>query len=227
MNNVATSCITFDSMHGFRASLSAGGHGILIRMGLQSPLCPHHLNRSILRFRQPYLLPPTSLQAYRPSKSSESEPNSHCQSMMPPLHCNILILSAITLTLPLLTTSIPTTNTNQTTKIHPPALAHLPTSVLPHGLIADTCPTPPTEFLPYAPPPGYTPAPGCPPASEGTQPSENSGGGSSGSTSSAEVSKAGRLRATDALARVSLVILGWRVFEMGCGLGCPVLRWKA
>ena len=201
MSNVATLCITFDSMHGFRASLS------------------HRLNRWILRFREPYLLPPTSLQAYGPSKSSESEPNSHCQSMMLPLHCNILILSAITLTLPLLTTSIPTTNTNQTTTIHPPALAHLPTSVLPHGLIADTCPTPPTEFLPYAPPPGYTPAPGCPPASEGTQPSENSGSGSSGSTSSAEVSKAGRLKAMDALARVSLAILGWRISKWGVVLG--------
>lgn len=57
---------------------------------------------------------------------------------------------------------------------------------------AQTCPTPPTQFLPYAPPPGYTPAPGCPPAN--TQPSESnppagvygsssgSGSGASGST---------------------------------------------
>lgn len=144
------------------------------------------------------------------------------------LHLKPMILFTITITLPLLTTSIPTTNPNQTTNPHPAAPADLPTSILPHPLIADTCPTPPTEFLPYAPPPGYTPAPGCPPASEGTQPSENDppagfyGGsgsgssGSSGSTSSAEVSRAGRVTAMNAVARLWLLVVVWRGFGRVC-----------
>ena len=137
------------------------------------------------------------------------------------LHFNTMVLVTITIAvaLPLLTTSIPTTNTSQPTSNHLPALADLATSILPHALVADTCPTPPTEFLPYAPPPGYTPAAGCPPASEGTQPSENnppagfyggSSSGSSGSTSSAEVSGAVRLKAMGAVGRVLLAVLGWR-----------------
>ena len=130
------------------------------------------------------------------------------------------------LTLPLLTTSNPTTNPNQTRTSNPlPALAHLPISILPHVLAADTCPTPPTEFLPYAPPPGYTPAPGCPPASDGTQPSEGNppagfyGGsesGSSGSTSSAETSQAGRLKTSG---RAFLVLLVWRGLSWCVGFG--------
>lgn len=129
------------------------------------------------------------------------------------LYSNTIIL--FTITLPL-TTPIPTTNTNRTRTTHPAALSNLPTSILPHELAADTCPTPPTEFLPYAPPPGYTPAPGCSPA--GTQPSEGnppagvyggSGSGSSGSTSYAEASGVGTLRIRGLIGRVMLVMLGW------------------
>lgn len=149
---------------------------------------------------------------------------------MPSLRLNnnnmILFTVIAALTLPLLTTPNPITNPNQTRTSNPlPALAHLPISILPHALAADTCPTPPTEFLPYAPPPGYTPAPGCPPASEGTQPSEGdapagfyggSAGGSSGSTASAETSQAGRLKG---FGRVFLVLLVWRGLSWGVGLG--------
>ncbi|KAF6241227.1 hypothetical protein HO173_001022 [Letharia columbiana] len=180
--------------------------------------------------------PPSShLAPSMPSKQTLSPQNHHCpcQSTMLSLHFNTMIfLFTNTLTLPLLTTSIPAPNTNQTSKIHPPALAHLPTSILPHALEADTCPTPPTEFLPYAPPPGYTPAPGCPLASEGTQPSENdppagvyggsgSGSGSSGSTASAETSQAGRLKAMGAAGRVVLAVLGWRGLKWCVGWGAP------
>ncbi len=87
----------------------------------------------------------------------------------------------------------------------------------------------PTEFLPYAPPPGYTPAAGCPPASAGTQPSEDnppagfyggSGSGSSGSTSSsAEESGVGRLNAMGAVTRALVIVLGWRGLEWCVGVG--------
>lgn len=72
-------------------------------------------------------------------------------------------------------------------------------SISPVHLINDECPTPPTQFLPYPPPPGYVPGPGCPPASSGTQPSEfnpppgvyGGSGSGSGSGSSTETSSPG------------------------------------
>ena len=88
------------------------------------------------------------------------------------------------------TSSIGATSTDDPTK-------SLLLSISPIHLIADECPTPPTQFLPYPPPPGYVPGPGCPPASSGTQPSEFNpppgvyGGSGSGSGSSAETSSPG------------------------------------
>lgn len=215
-------------MHGLRASLSACPFAIFNLLSAFHFPQTHTASTNPLSnlSRQPHLLPPTSLQEYCPSKRSNSDSTiPHCQSTMRSLQFHTIIL--FTVTLPLLTTSIPTTNANQTmttstTTNHPAALAQLPTSILPHALAADACPTPPTEFLPYAPPPGYTPAPGCPPASDGTQPSEGdppagfygasgtgSGSGSSGSTSSAEASGAGDWRGRGAVGRVLLVMLGW------------------
>lgn len=228
MDGVATLCVKFNSMHGLRASISAGPYGTLIGVSF------HKLTPPLQRFLSDFLLrtsPSTSHHLTPRIPSRQNAPtrkrNPHRQPTMPPHpFTTLILLSATTLVLPLLTASTPTaTNTNQTAGPHPPALANLPTSILPHALAADTCPTPPTEFLPYAPPPGYTPAPGCPPASGGTQPSENnagggSGSGSSGGTSSAETSGAGRLHATDAAGKALVVLLGW------CAVvGCSV-RWK-
>lgn len=82
-------------------------------------------------------------------------------------------------------------------------------AISPVDLAADECPTPPTEFLPYSPPSGYQPGPGCPPASSGTQPSENNppagfyGGSGSGSGSSTQSSSsASSLRCNNPLAKV-------------------------
>ncbi|KAK0517115.1 hypothetical protein JMJ35_000270 [Cladonia borealis] len=88
--------------------------------------------------------------------------------LLPPFTIIIAILSSLLLLLPTLTTCAPApASTNITDPTKSIILSLSPTN--PH-LEADTCPTPPTEFLPYPPPPGYTPGPGCPPASEGTQP---------------------------------------------------------
>lgn len=225
-DSVATPCVNLNSMHMRRASLRAGGYDILI--GLASHKAHTASTDQLSTFSQdPHILPPTSFQVHRPRSR-------HRQPTMLSLHCNapILFATTLTLTLPLLATSIPTTaNTNQTTTTtttEPPALAHLPTSILPDALMADTCPTPPTEFLPYAPPPGYTPAPGCPPANAGTQPSEGnpparsyegSESRSSGGTASAEVSAAGRSRAMGAVGRALLVVLGWRGLKWCVVLG--------
>lgn len=227
-------CVEIDSMHRLRASLWACGYGKFNWGSRPSP--PQQIDSPIPPENLISSFPPHSKE-YRPSKHTPTENIiSHCDSTMLSLHFNtIIIFFTITITtLPLLTTSIPTTDPNQTTSTttHPAALADLPTSILPHELAADTCPTPPTEFLPYAPPPGYTPAPGCPPASQGTQPSEGdapagfyggsesgSGSGSSGSTSSAETSEAGSLRGPSigvvvGAGRVLLVVLGWWGLKM-------------
>lgn len=96
-----------------------------------------------------------------------------------------------------LATSAPTNTTN------------LILAVSPVDLVADECPTPPTEFLPYPPPAGYQPGPGCPPASSGTQPSENNppagfyGGTGSGSGSTTQTSStASGLRSNNPFAKV-------------------------
>ena len=79
-----------------------------------------------------------------------------------------------------LSNSAPTTN--QTSPSINPILTISPTN-----LADDTCPTPPTEFLPYSPPSGYTPTPGCPATSQGPQPSEgNPPAGYSGSSRSGQ-----------------------------------------
>ena len=112
-----------------------------------------------------------------------------------------IILALIAM--PYLTTSAPT---NSTSPIIKPVLA-----VSPINLAADQCPTPPTEYLPYPPPPGYQPGPGCAPASQGTQPSENnppagfyggSGSGSGSGSSSQTTSPATSMRGRNPLARV-------------------------
>ena len=46
------------------------------------------------------------------------------------------------------------------------------TSVHAKAIYFQQCPTPRTQFLPYPPPANYVPGPGCPPANEGTQPTE-------------------------------------------------------
>lgn len=224
------SCVEVNSTHGLRASLLLRLWKSLIGVSTN----PHRLNKLSPPISPENLASflPLRTKVYRPRKGSNLEHHSHWESTMHSLHSNTMILFTMTIiTLPLLTTAIPTSNSNQTTttttktttKHHLAALADLPTSILPHEIAADTCPTPPTEFLPYAPPPGYTPAPGCPPASQGTQPSEGdapagfyggsgSGSGSSGSTSSAETSEAGNLRGRGVVAvggRVLLVVLGW------------------
>lgn len=101
--------------------------------------------------------------------------------------------------LPHLTTSAPTNITSATTNI---------LAVSPIRLAADVCPTPPMEFLPYPPPQGYVPGPGCPPASSGTQPSEGNppagfyGGSGSGSGSTSQsTSSALSLRGTNPISR--------------------------
>lgn len=100
-----------------------------------------------------------------------------------------------------LTSSAPTNQTSPTKDI---LLA-----ISPANIVADTCPTPPTEFLPYSPPPGYVPAPGCPPASQGTQPSEGNppagyyGGSGTGSGSSTQyTSSAVDLRGMNPIAKL-------------------------
>ena len=105
------------------------------------------------------------------------------------------------ITMPYLTTSAPT---NSTLPIIKPVLA-----VSPINLAADQCPTPPTEYLPYPPPPGYQPGPGCAPASQGTQPSENNppagvyeGSGSGSGSSSETTSPATSMRGRNPLANI-------------------------
>lgn len=82
-------------------------------------------------------------------------------------------------------------------------------AVSPIALAAEQCPTPPTQFLPYPPPPGYVPNAGCPPASSGTQPSEFNppagvyGGSGSGSGSTSQsTSSANSLGSMNPLARM-------------------------
>jgi len=107
--------------------------------------------------------------------------------------------------IPHLTTSAPTNITSATTNI---------LAVSPIRLAADVCPTPPTEFLPYPPPQGYVPGPGCPPASSGTQPSEGNppagfyGGSGSGSGSTTQsTSSALSLRRTNPISRILGLLL--------------------
>lgn len=102
--------------------------------------------------------------------------------------------------IPHLTTSAPTNVTSAATNI---------LAVSPIRLAADVCPTPPTEFLPYPPPQGYVPGPGCPPANSGTQPSEGNppagfyGGSGSGSGSTTQsTSSAFSLRRTNPITRI-------------------------
>lgn len=172
-----------------------------------------------------------SLSHHSKTDNRPSNTTRRCRPTMPSLPSTATtMLFAITLTLPFLTTSIPMTTTisdasNETAGISHHRLAHLPTSII----IADTCPTPPTEFLPYAPPPGYVPAPGCPPASQGTQPSEDnppagfyggssSGGGSAASVEVSGAGVAGRSKGAVVFGTVSLVAMvveGWRSL-VGC-----------
>lgn len=112
------------------------------------------------------------------------------------------------ITIPYLTTSAPTNETSAATKI---------LAVSPIRLAADQCPTPPTEFLPYPPPQGYVPGPGCPPASSGTQPSEGNppagfyGGSGSGSGSySQSTSSALGLKGINPIARIMSLLLPHR-----------------
>jgi hypothetical protein len=100
------------------------------------------------------------------------------------------------------TSSIGTAPTDHPTK-------SLLQSISPVHLKDDLCPTPPTQFLPYPPPPGYVPGPGCPPAGSGTQPSEFNpppgvyGGSGSGSGSFAQTSSPGiGLRQWNPVARI-------------------------
>jgi len=106
--------------------------------------------------------------------------------------------------MPYLTTSAPANVTSSTTNIF---------AVSPIRLAADECPTPPTEFLPYPPPQGYVPGPGCQSASSGTQPSEGnppagfygdsgSGSGSGSGSSSQSTSSALSLRGMNPIARI-------------------------
>ncbi|KAL6721160.1 hypothetical protein ACLMJK_000262 [Lecanora helva] len=112
-----------------------------------------------------------------------------------------VILAVIAI--PYLTASAPTNTTSATDK---QVLA-----ISPVNLAADQCPTPPTEFLPYPPPQGYSPGPGCAPASQGTQPSENnpppgfyggSGSGSGSGSSYQATSPASSMRDRNLLTRV-------------------------
>lgn len=107
------------------------------------------------------------------------------------------------LAMPYLTSSAPTNRTSPTTN---PILA-----VSPIDLAADQCPTPPTEFLPYSPPPGYSPSPGCAPASQGTQPSQGNppagyyggSGSDSGSGSSSQTTSSARsLKGMNPIAKI-------------------------
>ena len=122
------------------------------------------------------------------------------------------------ITLPYLTTSAPTNVTSATTNI---------LAVSPIRLAADECPTPPTEFLPYPPPQGYAPAPGCPPASSGTQPSEANppagfyGGSGSGSGSNSQSSSSAlSLRRTNPIARIWGLLLPHRKRKKAMTLLC-------
>ena len=107
--------------------------------------------------------------------------------------------------MPYLIKSAPVNETSPGTKVR--------LDLSPITLKADQCPTPPTEFLPYNPPPGYVPGPGCAPASQGTQPSEGdpppgysggsgSGSGSGSGTAYASTSAASSLKDVNPIARI-------------------------
>jgi len=108
----------------------------------------------------------------------------------------------------------------------PTNITNLILAISPTDLAADKCPTPPTEFLPYPPPPGYQPGPGCPPASSGTQPSENnppagfyggSGSGSGSGSSTQSLSPANSLRGRNPFARMLAGFSSGRKVRAGVG----------
>ncbi|MCJ1274100.1 hypothetical protein MMC21_001895 [Puttea exsequens] len=94
----------------------------------------------------------------------------------------------------------------------PTNTTELISSISPVKLEADECPTPPTQFLPYPPPAGFQPGPGCEPASSGTQPTEfnpppgvyggTGSGGGSGGGGTVQSNKATGLRGLNPLAKV-------------------------